>query len=285
LLTDSNNIQINQQVKHNLFDLRHTENHVLTIYLGYDELSFAITSVADNTVVYLKSYRLKDADNHFAYKLLVNDLAEQEELFKNTYHNIVIALSSTPYTLVPHKYFELSSAEDYYNFNYKQDNNSKIMANFVTGYNCFAIYAVDLQLADTFTRIFDNFTLQHAISYLLPALPPPNEGKGMYVYVQKSHADIVCLNGDKLLFCNTVSVYNPDELLYHLLNTAKHTGISISHDPIIIWGDTTSEQPLYQLCSQYLPKLSLGNRPAHLNYCPELSVISAHQHFNLFCMR
>lgn len=279
-----NNIQVNHQIKYKFFDRSDSENQQLLVYVGYDELSFAIIAEPDNTIVYLKSYRLKDADNYFAYKMWLTDILEQEELFKQKYAQISIGLNAANYTLVPNKYFDLSSAERYFDFNYHYDGSGKIMANLVDGFNCFVVYAIDFQLLETFTEIFDQFTLQHAISYLLPALPTTNDQKNLYVHVQKNHLDIVCFDGQKLLFCNSFSYSTSADFLYHILNTGKQTGLNPDTDNYILLGDVVRDQEQYQLCRKYIPKITFGSRPAGKNFCPELDIISLHHHFNLYCI-
>jgi len=285
LLNDINNIQVSQQIKHRLFDRNNTRHLNLTIYVGYDELSFAIDDEQESGIVFLKSYRLKDANNYFAYKLLLSELLEQEELFTNQYNKISIGLNAANYTLVPHKYYDPSSAERYFDFNVQYDGSSKIMTNFIEGVNCFAIFAMDFQLLETLTNIFGNFILQHAVSYLIPALPTKEGEKRLYANLQKNNMDIVCVDGDKLIFCNTFKFNNPSEYLFHLLNASKQSGIDPDTDQFIILGDINSDQQHYQLSKDYLVNLSFANRPADKKYCMELDIIAPHQHFNLFAIR
>jgi len=286
LSNDLNNIQVNHQIKAKHFVHNGADNQHLAVYVGYDELSFTIASDAGNTVQYMKSYRLKDAFNYFAYKMMLTDLLEQEDLFKNKYAKISIGLNAANYTLVPNKYFDLSSAEKYYDFNFPNDGNGKIMANLVEGHNCFVVFAIDFQLLDAFTEIFDQFTLQHAVSYLLPALPqPPPEEKRLYASVQKNHLDLVCLQGSRLLYCNSFACNTPADFLYHLLNVAKHSGLDAVKDSFVLLGDIAGDQPAYQLCKKYLPNIAFGGRPEGKNYCTELDIIARHQHYNLYCIR
>lgn len=283
---DLNNIQVNHQIKAKHFGHNGSENQHLAVYVGNDELSFTIADDAGNTVQYMKSYRLKNAFNYFAYKMMLTDLLEQEDLFKNKYAKISIGLNAANYTLVPNKYFDLSSAEKYYDFNFSNDGNGKIMANLVEGYNCFVVFAIDFQLLDSFTEVFDQFTLQHAVSYLLPALPqPPPEEKYLYASVQKNHFDLVCLEGNRLLYCNSFACTTPADFLYHLLNVAKHSGLDAIKDNFVLLGDIAADQPAYRLCKKYLPNIAFGSRPEGKNYCAELDIIARHQHYNLYCIR
>lgn len=283
---DLNNIQVYHQVKSKHFDRNSPETQHLAVFVGYDELSFAIFSDPGNKVLYMKSYRLKDAFNYFAYKMMLTDLLEQEDLFKDKYGKISIGLNASNYTLVPNKYFDLSSAERYYDFNFPNDGSGKITANLVENHNCFVVFAIDFQLLETFTEIFDQFTLQHAISYLLPELPDAPAGeKYLYANLQKKHVDLVGLENNKLLYCNSFSFNTPADFLYHILNAAKQCGIDTVKDHFILLGDIAGDQPLCLLGKKYLPNLVFGSRPDSKSYCSELDIIARHQHFNLYCIQ
>ncbi|QQS28320.1 MAG: DUF3822 family protein [Sphingobacteriales bacterium] len=285
LLHDINNIQVIQQIKYKLFDKNSTGHLHLLIYLGYDELSFAIESESEPGIVFLKSFRLKEVNNYFAYKMLLSELFEQEEMFGKQYKDIKIAVNSAGFTLVPHKYYDPGSAEKFHDFNLQNDGGSKIMSNFVEIVNCFVVFSMDYQLMENLTDVFGNFTLQHSISYLIPAFASKNSGKTLFANFQKSNIDILSFDADKLLYCNSFKFQSSSDCLFHILNSAKHSGVDVMNDNFVFSGDISSEQQHYQLCQEYLSRLHFATRPESKTYCPELNVISPHQHVNLFAVK
>ena len=139
------NIQVNQNIRHKLFTGNRLTNHSLVLYIGRDELSYAVIQESDRMVVHLKSFRLKEAGNFYAYKLLLKDFFEQEDLLKADFKSVSVGLNVGNYTLVPARYFDDSQIEKYYAFNFPQDADSgaQLTHDHIGGVKVMNVYAVD----------------------------------------------------------------------------------------------------------------------------------------------
>lgn len=282
-------IQVNQSIKHKLFDKNKINQHSLILYIGRDEVSYAIINDTDSTAVLLKSLRIKEAGNFFAYKLSVKDFFEQEELLKARYKSVTIGINVAPYTLIPARYFEESHREKYYSLNYPFDGSVVLRHDHIGAAKVVNIYSLDRFLLDTIENTFSQYTIKHGSSFLLDDVLSENvynQRKSMYINMQKHHVDIIGLDKSNLVFLNTYYYQTPDDLLYYVLNTAQQMNFDHHKDECVLLGEVTEDYPQYLAIKRYISDVKFGDRPAYYHYCNEiLSVLPTNYHYNLFCIR
>lgn len=286
-----NHIQLHHNVKHKLFDRQQASQYSLSLYIGKDEISYAIINDNDNMVILLKSFRLTDVSNFFKYKLSVNDFFEQEELLKVGFSRINIAINAAPYTLVPEKYFDSSKVEKYFSFNHPLENSGKLHSDYLESVRAYLIYAVDYYLLDVLEKHFVIFQLHHSNTALLHQINADRiatgqtDSQSLYVNIQKRHADLIALSRSSLSLMTSNYIESPTDLLYYVLNAAQKSGIDSSKDPVVLTGDMTADYPHYKLCQKYIPNLHVGKRPADLHYCSEADMLPVNSHYNLLAIR
>lgn len=281
-----NNIQVNHHLKHRFFDTKTSDKLFLHIHLGQQFFSYSITKEIANQVVYLKSFNLNEVNNYFAFKLLLGDLLEQEELLKHKFDKVFIAYDAPHYTLVPKKYFEPSEAQQYLSYNWGSTELGKIMWNETVQSDVVIVYGIDYHIIETIGNFFDNFDIQHALTPLLNNLQQENTNTSMYIHVKKKHVDIVIVDAaEQLKFCNSYVIQSDTDLLYYVLNTAKQTKIDLEDTACVLLGDVSDISTTYQLLNKYLDILRLADRPQNKTYCTELSELPSQYYYNLFCLQ
>ena len=239
----------------------------------------------DAMVVYLKAYRLKEVQNEYAYKLLVKDFLEQEEILDNTFSKVEIAIAAPEYTLVPSRYLDENALEDYLNFNHNVPAGSEIYAErFGGGVVNNIVYAVDRYLLNAIEARFKKFSLQHALTQLVNGLIREHKSNdnGMYVNVQRGYIDLVVLHGSQMQLCNSYAYQTPEDLLYYVLNAAQHSNLSTHKDSFVFSGDINQDTAEYQLAQRYLENIGLSKRPTNRLFTPELDVLEKQYHRALF---
>lgn len=280
-------IQVNQNVKHKFFDKNKINNHSLILYIGRDEVSYAVINDIDCMVVFLKSLRIKESGNFFAYKLSVKDFFEQEELLKAGYKSVTIGINAGPYTLIPTRYFEETHIEKYYSLNYPYDGSAALLHDHIGAAKVVNIYSIDNFLLEAINATFSNYTIKHATSYLLEDVLSENvfnRRKVMYLNIQKHNTDIIGLDKNNLVFANTYYYQTPDDFLYYALNTAKQMNFDAFTDECVLLGEVTEDYQQYQVCHRYMSDVKFGDRPSYYSYCDELGVLPTNYHYNLFCI-
>ncbi|MEZ4884255.1 MAG: DUF3822 family protein [Chitinophagales bacterium] len=281
------NIQVNHQIKHRFFDNLNVNNHVLSVYIGRDEISYAIINYEDHVVVFLKSYRLREINNFFAYKLLVKECLEQEELFNREFKKINVGINAADFTLVPHDFFDSQKMEEYHRFNHHTEGNLEYFFDVIDEPKIVNIFGVESYLLDTFESTLGIFDIKHSQTHLIQEVLKTSsmvEGRKIYINLQRNHVDVVGIYRYKLLIANSYQYENGEHLLYQTLNAAKHIGFDFENDTCVLIGDIGVDDKTYQLLSKYIQHLEFGERPSLVKYCSELDVIPNHYHFNLFCI-
>lgn len=282
-----NNIQLIQHIKFKFFDRNKLNHHSLILYIGRDEISYSIINDNDNTAVCLKSYRIKEIGNFFAYKLLVKDFFEQEDLLHTAFKSVTVGLNFANYTLIPARYFEEEHIEKFYSFNYPYDGSAKLCHDHISSAKVANIYAIDAYLIETIQERFPNSQIKHAISYLLEDMLSENiynKNKILYLNIQKHHVDIVGLNGNNLVFLNSYYYQIQEDLLYYALNAAQQIGFDYAQDECLLSGEVVADYPQYQILKTHFQHLKFVERPSYCAYCEELNVLPSNYHYNLFCI-
>lgn len=235
----------------------------------------------------MKSYRLREITNFFAYKLLVKECLEQEELFQREFKKINVGINAADFTLVPQDFFDHAKLEEYHQFNYKTEGNPEYFFDVIDEPKIVNIFAVENYLLDTFENCLGIFDIKHSQSHLIREVlknSNMNEGRKLYINLQRHHVDIVGMYRYKLLLANSYAYDNPEHLLYYTLNAAKQIGLDFEQDTCVLIGDISPDDKAYQLYTKYIPNIEFGNRPNLVQYCSELDVIPSHYHYNLFCI-
>lgn len=288
-MPNMNPIQLHHNVKHKLFDRQQTAQYDLSLYIGKDEISYAVINTADNMVILLKSFRLADVGNFFTYKLSVNDFFEQEELLRAGFSRINVAINAAPYTVVPEKYYDSSKAEKYFSLNHPSESSGKLHSDYLESVRAYLIYAVDYYLLDVLEKNLVMFQLYHSHTTLLRQIAADNNGTAssrlLHINVQKHHIDLVALADKSLQLMTSNYIDSPTDLLYYALNAAQKSGIDPAQDHIVMTGDINADYPHYKLSQRYMAALQLGKRPADLRYCSEADILPPNSHYNLLATR
>jgi len=262
-------------------------NHVLSVYIGRDEISYAVINDDEQAVVFLKSYRLRDINNFFAYKILVKECLEQEDLFQREFKKINVSVNAADFTLVPKNLFDSKKTEEYYRFNHQTEGNLELFFDLIDEPKIVNIFGVENYLLDTFEGCLGIFDIKHSQTHLIREIlktSSMNEGRKIYINLQRNHVDIIGTYRYKLLIANSYRYDSPEHLLYQTLNAAKHIGFDFENDTCVLIGDVSPDDKTYQLYSKYIQHLEFGERPSTVQYCSELDVIPSHYHYNLFCI-
>jgi hypothetical protein len=98
----------------------------------------------------------------------------------------------------------------------------------------------------------------------------------MYVNVSKTTLDIVVLESDQLLLCNTFSYTSKEDFVYYLLFVAEQLHLDVQEFPLYFTGKITLETALYKSSYQYIRNIyflestnaifSAFNIPSHANF-------------------
>ncbi len=282
-----NNIQIHHNIKYKFFDKNDPAKN-LRLYIGRNEVSYAIINSNTNTVVLLKSFRLTDTDNFFTFKLAVKDLFEQEEAFTYSYQKVSVGLHAAPFTLIPEKFFDAGKLDKYLSFNVPFDGSGRIHYDLIESQSAYLVCGIDYYLLESLDSHFPRYNLAHAATFWLNGLFKYRHNtsplSGLYANFQKHYLDIAVFQNGKLSLLNTYYYEAGNDILYYILNAARQTKLDIKSQPVVFLGDITEDYPHYKLCDKFLPTLTPGNRPQYLHYCDEMEILPANYHHNLFCI-
>ncbi len=268
-----------------IFNPNNLSHHHLSLLLGRDDVSYSITDELTKMVVYIKSFHLREASNRSTYRLIIKDILNQEPLFKNNFNKVVLGIHNANYTLVPDDFIHQKNLDLFYNFNHLPEEETELYADNLPHTDIHTVYGIDRQLIQLLENIFGEFTLQHALTFLVKQLLEDHKaygGKRMYIYVEKQHVDMLITAQNKLIFCNSYRYTTPEDLLYFIINAGNKNQFNFTLHECVLLGDIARRDANYQLCNQYISNLSFSHRPIAKKYCSELQQLATQQHYNLF---
>jgi len=284
-------ITLKHDIQHPRFDADKLENYNLLIFVGHDVFSYALVQQDGltelDTVMYLKAYTIAPQENFFSYKLLISDIFEEEELFANVFASVRISMNTAKYTLVPKILFKPGNLKDYFVFNHASDDDCQLFYDEINNNDFVVIYAVDHYLLSAIDVAFDNYTLKHSTSYLLPDVLGQQQSMHnvIYLHVQKEFVDAVCIKKGKLHLLNTYKYSAPNDFLYYVINMCKKTNVNYKKDKCVVFGNITSTDYHYQLLNKYVPNNQLASFPSSKHYHKQLDTILPHEYYNLLCIK
>jgi hypothetical protein len=265
--------------KNNTISLNTIRENKLSIQFNLDGFSFSIYNTASKKDVYFAEHDFETA------KITPEDLLLKiEEIFKtdsqlqNDFISITVIHQNSLATLVPNVFFNKDKLASYLNFNIKTLSTDFIIFDELEQINSKNIYIPYVNINNYLFQNFGAFEYKHHHTVLIQKLLRINKSipKTMYVNVSKTTLDIVVLEKDKLLLCNTFSFVTKEDFIYYLLFVAEQLNLDVEEFPLYFTGKITLEAPIYKISYKYIkntyflestnPIFSTFNIPSHANF-------------------
>ena len=277
-------ISVLHEIKQPNFDKHNLQNCLLLVFIGRDQLNYAIQDSNNGAIVFLKSYKIPLQSHFFNYKLLISDLFESEVLFDNDFKEVRIALNSAKCTLMPAPLFDEAALSIYFNFNHKANEGNELLYDYIGNNDIINIYAADDYLLSAFEVPFDKYTLYHSSSVLLNHLlkNSTNQNTGLHLHLQDEFIDLIYLKNGKLHIHNIYQYQSSFDVLFYTLNLCKHQAINWKDTPCYLFGDLSTKQTTHQLLQKYFSDLQLASSPLMTNI--PISTEAHPSFFTLCCL-
>lgn len=251
----------------------------LSIQFNLDGFSFSIYNTASKKDVYFCEH-----DFETAKTTPENLLLKIEEIFKtdiqlqSDFISITVIHQNSLAALVPNRFFNKNKLASYLDFNVKTFSTDFITFDTLESLDSKNIYIPYVNINNYLFQNFGAFEYKHHHTVLIEKLLKRNKStaKTMYVNVSKSTLDIVVLESDQLLLCNTFSYTSKEDFVYYLLFVAEQLHLDVLEFPLYFTGKITLETALYKSSYQYIKNVyflestnsifSAFKIPSHANF-------------------
>jgi hypothetical protein len=209
---------------------------MMSIRLRPDGLSFSAYSPGEGQSFFFRDVTF---DGNAPYTSSLKELFFTNECLTWTYKKTNILSVSGQYTLLPDSVFEekMRSAVLAFNFSYPE---KRCLVNHLEEEKARLIFGVNEEIYEFCARSTTNPLFTHHITSCLTILRKETYGASpsrMYVIVHRRMVDIICFEGERLVFVNSFDFDNMGDLTYYILYAWVETGMNQLEDAMLLSGD------------------------------------------------
>jgi hypothetical protein len=280
---------LNQSVKDDKFSVDDILQYNLSLQVSRELFRLCVTDIQNNRCLLLEDYQIFNIQSNSAL------FTQLDEIFRNHtvleagfWKSIKLGIKNKSFSLVPDSLFEEEFARDYLSINstingtevyyYKQKTSETIN-----------IFAADSEIIDWFKRKYPqkNIKVFHFTSPVIEGVMIDRklkDEKSLYIVGEKNMLTILVKADNKLNYCNSFTYYSPEDFIYFVMFVFDQLKLNPEVTPVVLWGDISTDSPVYNKLYKYIRNVSFGNKPAALFFGYQFDEIFDHRFFDLYNM-
>ena len=240
-------------------------NQDLSIQLSLSGLSFCILNKDSNTIVGLKELNFEKSLNPLELLDELKILFEKEDVLSNNFNSITIIHDNDLSTLVPKALFNKNHLADYLKFNSKILKSDFIAHDPISENNSVNVYVPYININNYIYDKFGSFTFKHKSTVLIESIlqiekEATDSYNKVYIHVGFNNFEIIVTEKAKLKLYNTFSYNSKEDFIYYILFTAEQLNLSPETLNLVLLGDITKNDALYNIVYKYIRNVNFGNR-------------------------
>lgn len=259
----------------------------LSALIGADRFSFLGYDQEQYQVQFLKSYAFHSKEKEKT-KSLIHQVYNQDTLLKSNFNKAALAINNSKSTLVPNRFFDESQIETYLGKLVDLSQNDVLLINDLPHLDAKNIFALDKGLKTIIEGYFPNAQILHASTLLISGakeLSKHRSGHQVYLNVYDSSLQIVLMEDQELLFCNSYEFKTADDFIYFTLLAFDQFKLKPEAIPLYLSGQITDDSSIYKLMYRYIRHIHFIQLPNFLHFGPRVKNQTSHHYFNLYCSK
>ncbi|MDT0678231.1 DUF3822 family protein [Autumnicola musiva] len=232
----------------------------MSIQVSLDGLSFCILNTEENTIIYYLKKSFPTRLDPVKVLEKIEEIYSAEPVLQQTVDEVNLIFSNALFTLVPSPFFQEENASSYLKFNTRILKTDVIAYDELQKHEIVNVYIPFTNIINYFFEKYGEFEYRHSISILVEELLKlPAEETKMYIYNRGKEYDLVVIEKEKLLLCNTFSYETREDFLYYILFTAEQLNLDPMELQLMLFGDINRESPLYKIAYTYIRNIDFLN--------------------------
>ena len=260
----------------------------LSILLGVDRLSYLVSDERDNALL-LKDYRLSEsAITDAELKPALQEVLLADADLKLAYRRTKIALISQYATLIPDRFYQPDKQTTYLASAVPDTAMGTLADDLLRQLGVRNVYTYAPFLSDMLGRYFRKPEIVHSYTPLLLSLRQAFEhqqGKRLYVNVREHIVQIVFMDGDELILCNSYPYQSAEDFIYYVLLVMEQFRLKPESVPVTLSGLLVLESEVYRLLYRYIRHLRFMPTPGYYQYSAEFKTLPEHYYFDLYSLK
>lgn len=185
-----------------------------------------------------------------------------------TYKRTRILCVTPQYTLLPSEYSDNRQKAGLLAYNFHAPG-ERCLSNSLEEENAELLFAMNEEIYEFCSRTLTNPIYIHHITSQIITLKKQSRGekrKHLYVVLHRHLVDIICFEGERLLFVNSFSCEQHNDLLYYILYAWKQIGMDQLSDYCSIYGELPDTNRVIHSLHTYIKHIDRIELPAKAYY-------------------
>jgi len=235
---------------------------MLLVLFGQHKLTAAQFEIENQQLISLFDFQYEPSPGGDFLNDL-KELLETEEVFNKPYRSVITGSYLLYSTLVPRGLFILEYRKAYLDALYHLPLGHIFMHDEISPGELVNVYSIPADLYQLITEKFQGARHVHYLTPLLKGLRmlPKQAGKeAIYCHLRDERMDVLIFQDSQLLFSNSFSYSNKEELVYYLLFIMEQLSIGPDTRGIMFFGETEANADAIKYSREFLGDVTVGLR-------------------------
>ncbi|MDG5491463.1 DUF3822 family protein [Psychroserpens sp. SPM9] len=249
--------------------MKHNSIKALSIQIRLSGLSFCILNRSTNTIELLDTIELDKKATPFELLNELKKAIEANAAFEQSFDSVLCIYQNELSCLVPKAVFDENSLADYLKFNAKILKSDFINYDTLASIDCMNVYVPLVNINNYVFDTFGTFDYKHSSTILIDTFSQKSSketAKTMYINVNRSTFEIICINNSELLFYNTFEYATKEDFIYYILFTVEQLKLNPETIKTILTGQIEKDDDLYKILYTYIRFVDIEDANSYFKF-------------------
>ena len=244
------------QANNNISD----KNLVLSIQAGLSGLSFFVLDRFSKIIVDVIVENFSKQQTPDQLLKAVKTAFNRNDSLKQSFSKVQIIHDNEMQTLVPSALFEEAHLSDYLKYNTKIFKTDFITYDVIQNKDAMLVYIPFVNINNYIFERFGSFEYKHSATVLIDKilqLEKNNNQKKLYINIQKTHFELIALDGNSFQLFNRFEYKTREDFIYYILFTAEQLDFNPENFKCVLMGAVEDNDELFSIAYKYIRHVSL----------------------------
>ena len=244
------------QANNNISD----KNLVLSIQAGLSGLSFFVLDRFSEIIVDVIVENFNKQQTPDQLLKAVKTAFNRNDSLQQSFSKVQIIHDNEMQTLVPSALFEEAHLSDYLKYNTKIFKTDFITYDVIQNKDAMLVYIPFVNVNNYIFERFGSFEYKHSATVLIDKilqLEKNNNQKKLYINIQKTHFELIALDGNSFQLFNRFEYKTREDFIYYILFTAEQLDFNPENFKCVLMGAVEDNDELFSIAYKYIRHVSL----------------------------
>ena len=251
------------------------KDYVLAIFFSDDFFSYAISNYKSNKIIGTQYFK----------KTNLNNIINQITHLSKSYKQVKITYNPSQYTIIPDELFDAKLIKDYLKFNFQNPELDYVTFDSLKKCKSKLVYSMPKDIEKWINKNFPKAVSYHQNTALINKLLSDKNHQTkpiMHINISSFQTNIIVIQQNKLLFCNTFETKTIEEQVYFIAFTMEQLKLSPLSTKVIFSHLPDYDIAQIKLLFKYFNKPELADY--NFNLSPQLNKFKTASFNNLYSL-